>query len=58
MKTFYADPETEMIKKMCENEYLADMPVGISNFENFILKQTQARTGKRIFFPHQEKKST
>jgi hypothetical protein len=30
----------ELIKKMIDNEFLADMPVGISNFENFILKQT------------------
>jgi len=40
MKTFYADPETEMFRKIAENEYLADMPVGISNFEQFMLKQT------------------
>lgn len=38
MKTFYADPEAELIKKMVDNEFLADMPIGISNFENFILK--------------------
>jgi hypothetical protein len=45
----------EMLKKMEDNEFLGQLPAGIESFEQFILKKTQARSGKRIFFPHQEK---